>query len=174
MTLEPLPDDLARDTAAYRRALGAFATGVCVVTADSPAGPLGITINSFTSVSLTPRLVLWCLDERSDRWPTFAAAERFAIHVLPSSDKALASRFAKGVSVLEAGEFVRPLDHSAPCLPEALVRFECVTHDRIQMGDHLIIVGRVERFDDAGGPGTALEALTYFRGRYGVASEPTA
>jgi flavin reductase (DIM6/NTAB) family NADH-FMN oxidoreductase RutF len=169
-----VPDDIARDTAAYRRALGAFATGVCIVTADSPAGPLGITINSFTSVSLTPRLVLWCLDERSDRWPTFAAAERFAIHVLPSSDKALAGRFAKGVSVLEEGEFVRPLDHSAPCLPEALVRFECVAHDRIQMGDHLIIVGRVETFSDAGEPGAGLEALTYFRGRYGVASEPTA
>ena len=75
MTLEPLPDDLARETAAYRRALGVFATGVCVVTADSPAGPLGITVNSFTSVSLTPRLVLWCLDERSDRWPVFAAAD---------------------------------------------------------------------------------------------------
>ena len=176
MTLEPVPDDIARDTAAYRRALGAFATGVCIVTADSPAGPLGITINSFTSVSLTPRLVLWCLDERSDRWPTFAAAERFAIHVLPSSDKALAGRFAKGVSILEEGEFVRPLDPrsgvlGAPCLPEAMVRFECVTHDRIQMGDHLIIVGRVETFEDAE---SGLEALTYFRGRYGVATEPTA
>jgi flavin reductase (DIM6/NTAB) family NADH-FMN oxidoreductase RutF len=168
VTLEPLPDDLARDTAAYRRALGAFATGVCVVTADSPAGPLGITVNSFTSVSLTPRLVLWCLDERSDRWPVFAAAERFAIHVLPSTDQALARRFAKGVSVLGEGEFVRPADHSAPCLPEALVRFECAAHDRIQMGDHLIIVGRVETFHDVGG-----EALTFFRGRYGAASEPT-
>ena len=173
MTLEPLPDALARDTAAYRRALGAFATGVCVITADSPAGPLGITVNSFTSVSLTPRLVLWCLDERSDRWPTFAAAERFAIHVLPSSDRPLASRFAKGASVLGEGEFVRPADphpgvRGAPCLPEALVRFECVTHDQIQMGDHLIIVGRVEAFHDAGG-----EALTFFRGRYGAASEPT-
>ena len=74
VTLEPLPDDLAQQTAAYRRALGAFATGVCVVTADSPDGPMGITVNSFTSVSLEPRLVLWCLDERSDRWPVFAAA----------------------------------------------------------------------------------------------------
>ena len=165
MTLEPLPDDLARDTAAYRRALGAFATGVCVITADSPSGPLGITANSFTSVSLEPRLVLWCLDERSDRWPVFAAAERFAIHVLPSSDQALSRRFAKGVAVLDEGEFVRSSD-GPPCLPEALVRFECTTHDRIQMGDHLIIVGRVEAFDDAGG-----EALTFFRGRYGALSE---
>jgi flavin reductase (DIM6/NTAB) family NADH-FMN oxidoreductase RutF len=168
VTLEPPPEHPVADTAAYRRALGAFATGVCVVTADSEAGPLGITINSFTSVSLTPRLVLWCLDERSDRWPVFAAAETFAIHMLPSTDKPLASRFAKGVSVLEPHEFVRPAN-GPPCLPEAVVRLECETHDRIQMGDHLIVIGRVTRFDDMGG-----EALTYFRGRYGVASEPQA
>ena len=137
-----------------------------MVTADSPAGPPGITINSFTSVSLTPRLVLWCLDERSDRWPVFAAADRFAIHVLPSSDRALASRFAKGVSVLGDGEFTRLAD-GPPCLTEALARFDCVTHQRIQLGDHLVIVGRVTAFDNSGG-----EALTYFRGRYGIAPEP--
>lgn len=165
VTLEPLPDDLAQQTAAYRRALGAFATGVCVVTADSPDGPMGITVNSFTSVSLEPRLVLWCLDERSDRWPIFAAAEQFAIHVLPSCDRALSTRFAKGVSLLGEGEFVRP-ENGPPGLPEALVRFDCTTHQRIQLGDHLVIVGQVEGFTDHGG-----EALTFFRGRYGVAAE---
>lgn len=163
MSLEPPPDIIAQDTSAYRRALGGFATGVCVVTADSPAGPLGITVNSFTSVSLEPRLVLWCLDERSDRWPVFAAADHFAIHILASADHEIANRFAKGVSLLSEGEYVHPLDHSPPCLPQALVRLECRTHDRIQMGDHMIIVGQVERFHDVSG-----EALTYFRGRYGT------
>jgi flavin reductase (DIM6/NTAB) family NADH-FMN oxidoreductase RutF len=167
VTLEPLPDDLARQTRAYRRALGAFATGVCVITADSSVGPLGITANSFTSVSLEPRLVLWCLDERSERWPVFAAAERFAIHVLPADDRAVAMRFANGVSVLNESEYVRRCD-GPPCLPEALARLECVTHDRIQMGDHMIIVGRVEAFDDQTG-----DALTFFRGRYGQVSEPS-
>jgi len=167
VSLEPLPDDLARQTRDYRRALGTFATGVCVITADSPDGPLGITANSFTSVSLEPRLVLWCLDERSERWPVFAAAERFAIHVLPAGDDAVAMRFAKGVSVLDDAEFVRRGD-GPPCLPEALARLECVTHDRIQMGDHMIIVGRVEAFDARPG-----DALTFFRGRYGLASEPS-
>ena len=166
MTLETLPDDLAQETAAYRRALGAFATGVCVVTTDSPAGPLGITVNSFTSVSLEPRLVLWCLDERSERWPIFAEAERFAIHVLPADDEAPARRFARGVAVLGDWEFTR-IDDGPPCLPEALARFECETHQRIPMGDHVIIVGRVERFNS--GPG---DALTYFRGRFGTATEP--
>ena len=168
VTLEPLPDALALETKAYRRALGAFATGVCVITADSPDGPLGITANSFTSVSLQPRLILWCLDERSERWPVFAAADRFAIHILPADDAAVASRFAKGVWKLGEGEYVRRPD-GPPCLPEALVRLECMTHERIQMGDHMIIVGRVETFEDRPG-----DALTYFRGRYGLASEPTA
>lgn len=165
MTLEPLPDDPTAETLAYRRALGAFATGVCVVTADSEQGPLGLTVNSFTSVSLEPRLVLWCLDERSERWAAFAAAERFAVHVLPATDEALARRFARGVALLGEGEFERRPD-GPPCLPEALARFECATHDRIQMGDHMVVVGRVEAFSAAEGP-----ALTFWKGRYGTAGD---
>lgn len=167
MTLEPLPDDLDRETQAYRRALGSFPTGVCVVTAATAQGPLGITVNSFASVSLQPRLVLWCLDERSERWPVFAAAERFAIHVLCAADQALAVRFARGVCRLEPGEFVS-IDEGPPGLPGALARFDCATHERIQMGDHMIVVGRVERFEARSG-----EALTFYRGRYGSHPEPS-
>ena len=165
MTLEPPPDDLAAQTLAYRRALGTFATGVCVVTADTGLGPLGLTINSFTSVSLAPRLVLWCLDERSERRAAFAAVERFAIHVLAAADQSLSRRFAKGVGRLEADEFQR-VGEAPPRLPGALARFDCVAHARQPMGDHLLIVGRVDGFD--AGPG---DALTYFRGRYGVAKD---
>lgn len=161
MSLEPPPEEPNAEIRAYRRALGSFATGVCVVTADSDQGPLGLTINSFASVSLEPRLILWCLDERCERWPAFAAAERFAVHVLPASDRARAARFARGVGLLQPGEFER-LPDGPPCLPEALARFECATHQRIQMGDHMIIIGRVEAFDS-----TAGEALTFWRGRYG-------
>ena len=167
VSLERLPDALALETRAYRRALGAFATGVCVITADSADGPLGITVNSFASVSLVPRLVVWSLDERSERWSVFATAERFAIHILHADAVAVANRFAKGVWKLEQGEFVRRAD-GPPCLPEALVRLECQTHDRIEIGDHLMIIGRVEAFEDRPG-----DALTFFRGRYGLASEPT-
>lgn len=165
MSLEPLPDEVARtvDVTAYRRALGAFATGVCVVTADSAAGPLGITINSFTSVSLTPRLVLWCLDERSERWPAFAAADRFSIHVLDAQSEALARRFAKGSGLMEPGEFQR-VGEAAPRLGAAAARFDCKTHERVQMGDHMIIVGEVEAFE-----ASDAATLTYFRGRYGIA-----
>jgi flavin reductase (DIM6/NTAB) family NADH-FMN oxidoreductase RutF len=161
VTLDPLPDVVTGDTPAYRRALGAFATGVCVVTAHSEAGPLGITINSFTSVSLEPRLILWCLDEQSERWSAFAAADRFAVHVLTAADRARADRFARGVWTLEPSDFVEQPGH-APRLEGVLARLECTTHARIPMGDHLILVGQVEAFEVEEG-----DALTYYRGRYG-------
>ena len=164
MSLESLPEEVAGgDVTAYRRALGAFATGVCVVTADSARGPLGITINSFTSVSLTPRLVLWCLDERSERWQAFCEAERFSIHVLDAASEALARRFAKGVGLMDPHEFTR-VGEAPPRLDGAAARFDCRTHDRVQMGDHMMMIGEVEAFETSDAA-----ALTYFRGGYGKA-----
>ena len=164
MSLESLPEEVAGgDVQAYRRALGAFATGVCVVTADSKLGPLGITINSFTSVSLTPRLVLWCLDERSERWHAFSDAERFSIHVLDAQSEALARRFAKGIGLMDEHEFQRVGD-APPRLGASAARFDCKTHARVQMGDHMMIVGEVTGFESSDAA-----TLTYFRGRYGVA-----
>lgn len=149
---------------AYRRALGAFATGVCVVTADSKLGPLGITINSFTSVSLSPRLVLWCLDERSERWHAFCEAESFSIHVLDAEGEALSRRFARGIGLMEPHEFQRVAE--APPRLTAAARFDCRARSRVQMGDHMVIVGEVVDFE-----ATEAAALTYFRGRYGKAGD---
>ncbi|WP_449254268.1 flavin reductase family protein [Brevundimonas naejangsanensis] len=156
------------DPRAYRRALGGFATGVCVVTAHTVDGPMGITVNSFTSVSLDPPLVLWCMDIKSDRHDAFAGAERFAVHMLPVEDKAMSDRFAWGVCRLSDDEFAVD-DPEPPRLLNAVTRLTCQTHDRIVMGDHLVIVGRVEAFDTRPG-----DALTYFRGTYGKAVDPTA
>ena len=161
-----MPDALDRPS--YRRALGAFSTGVCVVTAHTPEGAFGITVNSFTSVSLDPPLILWCLDEGSERHGLFAAAERFAVHVLPVEDREMSDRFAWGVCRLSSDEF----DSSSaepPRLKNALTRLDCVATERIIMGDHLTIVGAVKGFETRPGAG-----LTYFRGRYGVAEEPAA
>lgn len=165
MTLEADLEPPAPDGVAYRRALGAFATGVCVVTADGAAGPVGITVNSFASVSLEPRLVLWSLDERSVRWPAFSAAERFAVHVLSARDRDRAARFSRGAGRLDPSEFTRP-DDGPPALPDVLARFDCAVHQRIPMGDHLILVGRVLAFEASAGG----DALTFYRGRYGAAS----
>ncbi|NEX91412.1 flavin reductase family protein [Caulobacter sp. 17J65-9] len=145
----------------FRRALGTFATGVAVITAEDQAGALGLTVNSFTSVSLEPPLVLWCLGDESDRRHVFHTAERFAVNVLATEDQAHSERFAFGACRLAPDEIERGPE-GAPMLAGAMTRFECVTHDRIQMGDHVIIVGRVVAFDSRPGDG-----LLYFRGRYG-------
>ena len=148
----------------YRRALGAFPTGVTVVTAEDATGPLGLTVNSFTSVSLDPPLVLWCLDDACDRRHVFHDAERFAVNVLKAGDEEHSRRFARGAGRLEADE----IEHGrtgAPLLKGAAARFECEVRERIQMGDHQIIVGEVVAWDDSGAQG-----LVFSRGRYGQAS----
>lgn len=156
----------AFDVTAYRRALGGFATGVCVVTAHTGEGPFGITVNSFTSVSLRPPLILWCLDRKSDRHDAFASADRFAVHMLPVEDQEMSDRFAWGVCRLSAEEF-DSTSAEPPRLRNALTRLDCTVHDRIIMGDHLTIVGVVSAWETRPG-----DALTYYRGRYGEAKEP--
>ena len=152
----------------YRRALGAYATGVAVVTVaqdplDSEHGAYGVTINSFTSVSLTPRLILWCLDDASERGRLFAKAETFGINVLAEGDRHVSDRFARGDGYrLEADE-VKPGPHAgdAPVLKTAVTRLSCKVHARHQMGDHLVIVGEVTDFDTMEG-----DSLLYYRGKY--------
>ena len=162
-----ITDPESFDVADYRRALGGFATGVCVVTAKTPGGAYGITVNSFTSVSLRPPLVLWCLDDRSDRYQAFAEADRYAIHVLPVEDREMSDRFAWGACRLTDDEFESDAPEP-PRLRNALVRLDCRAHSRTTMGDHLVIVGEVIGFEHRTGA-----ALTYYRGKYGVA-EPMA
>ena len=164
MSLEPVPDDLAAASLAYRRALGTFVTGVCVMTAAGPDGPVGITANSFASVSLQPRLILWSIALSSERMTTFAAADRFAVHVLRADDAGRADRFARGDCRLTSNDAAFAAD-AAPRLPGVLAWLDCAVLARAEMGDHLVIVGRVDGFEASDG-----EALTYFRGRYGQAS----
>lgn len=129
---------------ALRDALGRFATGVTVVTADTDKGPVGITANSFASVSLDPPLVLWSPAKASTRYAHFECADHYAIHVLGETQKPLADRFAR------AGHHFDGLDWAAnddgvPLLSGVIARFECrqvACHDA---GDHLIIVGRIAR-----------------------------
>ena len=149
------------DTRPLRAALGGFATGVCVVTALGRNGPLGITVNSFTSVSLEPPTVLWSLGRQSDRWPTFAEAEHFAVHVLDADGLEACRRFAWGNPVLSADEFEPGLG-GAPLIEGWVSRFECRTSRRVEAEDHLLIFGHVERFETREG-----EGLVFYRGSYG-------
>jgi flavin reductase (DIM6/NTAB) family NADH-FMN oxidoreductase RutF len=157
------------ETTRYRRALGTYATGVAVVTIaaepnDSDVVALGMTINSFVSVSLEPRLILWCVDDASERGKLFALADVFAINVISDAQQGLADRCARRQSYRLTGSDAKagPNAGSAPVVHDALARLSCRVHERHQMGDHLVIVGEVVDFEAREG-----EGLTYFRGQYG-------
>ncbi|MGQ0532456.1 MAG: flavin reductase family protein [Caulobacteraceae bacterium] len=161
MTLENDPEQ------AYRRAIGAFATGVTVVTALGADGALsGMTVNSLTSLSLEPRLLMWCLGDQSARYDIFADAPAWGVTVLAGGAEATARRFSvaetQGVEADEAEMFA-----GVPVLRSGLAHLVCRTHDKISAGDHLIIIGAV--IDMRERPG---EALTFFRGGYGVIAGP--
>ena len=148
MTQKPLPDSSV-DTDAFRRALSCFATGVAVVTAlDDAGGNVGITINSFSSVSLDPPLILWSVARDSQNYEVFVRARHFAVHVLASHQEELVERFAsrdeKKFDGLECGQGL----HGMPILPDHIACFECSTEHIYPGGDHKIIVGRVHRFED--------------------------
>jgi len=151
------------DARTFRDALGCFATGVTVVTAFCPDGtPIGLTANSFTSVSLDPPLLLVCIANNAGSAPFLREAERFAVNVLQIGQQPTSNRFAgKGedrfsATPWETGEF------GTPVLTGSLSSFECtrdVVHDG---GDHFLLVGRVVKaiFEPRRDP------LLYFRGKY--------
>jgi 4-hydroxyphenylacetate 3-hydroxylase, reductase component len=153
------------DTRAFRQALGCFPTGVAVVTTSGPdSDHRGITVNSFTSVSLDPPLVLWCIDRKSDRFPAFTKAKAYTISLLGTVHEAVSSRLAKqGAHSLEGIDLIET-KLGPPALADALAFFECESEAVHQGGDHAILVGRVLRFAkrEAGAP------LVFFQGRYGA------
>ena len=130
---------------AFRDALGRFTTGVTLITTQTPNGPAGFTANSFASVSLDPALVLWSAARSSARYPIFAAAQTYSIHILAQDQADLATRFARGGAGFEGLTSEVSVDGN-PIIADALARFDChqfATHDG---GDHLIILGRVIQF----------------------------
>lgn len=144
MTAMPQSFDPAlEDTRAFRNALGLYATGVTVVTCQTPDGPLGMTVNSFTSLSLDPPLVLWCPAKDAGRHDAFVGTSHFAIHVLSSAQKDLCMQFAKSGNPFADLDWT-PSAQGTPLLSGALARFECAHHAVHDGGDHSILVGRVE------------------------------
>jgi flavin reductase (DIM6/NTAB) family NADH-FMN oxidoreductase RutF len=145
-----------------RDAFGLFATGVTVVTALRPDGePVGITANSFSSVSLEPPLLLWCLARASSALPAFAPGASFAVHVLSHHQLELARHFARrGPEKFEPGPAWsnRP---DPPHLPEALCRFDCRVQTLHDGGDHLIILGEVLAIAPAQGTPLAFHASRF-------------
>ncbi|HMM54831.1 MAG TPA: flavin reductase family protein [Candidatus Desulfobacillus sp.] len=150
------------DHRALRDALGAFATGVAVVTAVRPDGrPAGLTVNSFNTVSLDPPLVLWSLSRRSPSLAAFRQASHFAVNILSAGQQALSERFARRDSDKFAGIDWQAGLGGAPLLPGCCAVLECGNEARHDGGDHLVFIGRVERFARSEAP-----PLVYHRGRY--------
>jgi flavin reductase (DIM6/NTAB) family NADH-FMN oxidoreductase RutF len=134
------------DAAAFRSALGEFATGVTVVTTRAPNGELiGITASSFNSVSLSPPLVLWSLATRSASMPVFRTNSHYVVNVLAASQLDLCKRFATLKGDRFEGVSHAAGDSGMPVLDGALAWFECHNRSRYEEGDHVIFVGEVER-----------------------------
>ncbi len=153
------------DPREFRNALGQFATGVTIVTTlDTAGAPIGVTANSFSSVSLEPPLVLWSLARQSYSLPAFEAAGHFAIHVLGADQRALSDRFARAGNDKFADLDIRAGLGGVPLLRHCAAVFECSVEHRYAGGDHVILVGRVQRFETASADPTP--PLLFHRGRY--------
>lgn len=136
------------DNKAFRNALGAFATGVTIVTTRSADGTdVGVTANSFNSVSLDPPMVLWSLAKSSGSLAAFTESDYFAVHILASDQEALSNNFAKrGVDKFAGLPVARGMGE-APLLEGCSARFQCKAAYRYEGGDHVILVGEVLEFE---------------------------
>lgn len=152
----------AERSRALRDTLGQFATGVTVITTLDPSGqPVGMTVNSFNSVSLDPALILWSIDRASLSYAAFTQCERFVVHVLKGDQQHISNLFAgRG-----ADKFGQVQWHAGPGeipqLDDCAALFHCRRAQNIDGGDHTILLGEVLEFSASGG-----EPLVFHRGRY--------
>lgn len=155
---------MAVDHRDFRDAMGRFATGVTIVTAMSPAGrPVGVTVNSFASVSLEPPLVLFSLDRAANSLEPFAAGRHFAVNVLNEDQSDLSQTFASRLDDKFDGINWRQGRNGCPLFDDVLAVVECTTATIHEGGDHVIFIGAVDNVDvsPAGG-----RPLLYYAGAY--------
>jgi flavin reductase (DIM6/NTAB) family NADH-FMN oxidoreductase RutF len=158
---EPLPTTI--DEARFRQVLGRFATGVTVVTGMAGGAPVGLAVNSFTSVSLEPALVAFCVGQRSRTWPRLRTAGTFCVNILAEDQEALSRAFAGRPPDRFLGVGWRPGRSGAPVLAGVLAWIECTVEAEHVAGDHMIVVGRIDDLD----VGHEGRPLVFYRGGYG-------
>ena len=151
-----------------RNAFGNFATGVCVVAAtDIKGNAVGMTINSFSSVSLDPTLVLWNIKRNTISYEIFSGIEKFSINILSAAQKDVSSRYATyGDHVMHASDY-GVSERGIPVVNDSLGYFECGFWSSLEAGDHDIIIGNVLHYSsgDYGAP------LVFYKGRYCLLDE---
>lgn len=158
------------DPKEFRRALGMFATGVTIVTTTAADGtPIGITANSFNSVSLDPPMVLWSLANNARSLPAFSDSTHWNVHILSNEQEALSNRFARAGEDKFSGLEMDTQPSGAPLMPGCSARFQCKNAFKYDGGDHTIFVGEVVQYDSS-----ALPPLLYVTGGYALASRKAA
>ena len=173
MTGQHLPDNAmtraaGTDSAAFRACFGQFATGVLVATCHPEGGqPIGITINSLSSVSLDPPLALFCLEERSETLAQFLNAGHFALNILAAGQEERSNRFARDHAINGDDPFT-VWSSGAPVFMDALAVADCRLQDVFGGGDHQILLGQVLDV----GMREGATPLLYYRGGYGRISPP--
>ena len=166
----PTPDTAESiDPKLFRQLLGCFPTGVAVITTRTPDGkPVGLTCNSFSSVSLEPPLVLFSLRKASSLLGTFIEADSFAINILSQSQDQLSGRFASSkIADKFEGVAWHPGPLGTPLIDDCLASFECRVHARHEAGDHDIFIGEVKHM----ATGSADHALVFYKGAYMMLAE---
>ena len=166
MTGSELPSEpqLANSTVdALRHVLGHYPTGVAVITAQTPDGPAGMSMNSFTSLSLEPPLVLFCPADSSRTWPLLRQAGKIAINVLSAGQEAVSRAFAARSADRFAGLAWTVGANGAPLLLDALGWLECSVQAEYPAGDHLVVIASIDRM---GVHGEIVDPLVFFKGAY--------
>ena len=154
---------MAIDSRTLRNALGCYPTGVTIVTIAPPEGPpIGMTMNSFTSISLNPPLLLISLDRKASAFAEYMAASHVVVNVLSAGQKDLSTRFATPGNRQMTDIAFETWDTGCPVLPDSISVFECTVHERSDAGDHVNFLLHVDRMvcNAEGDP------LVYFRGKY--------
>ena len=157
-----MADSQSIDPVQLRNAFGSFATGVTVITTRAQDGKdYGLTANSFTSVSLEPPMLLWCLGDKTDCFEAFQQADHFAVHILAANQQDISNTFASKGADKFAGLEIDRGPKEIPLLQDFACRFVCKTVHKYEGGDHIIHVGEILAF-------SAVDAdpLVFHKGKY--------
>lgn len=134
----------AEQMALYKEVMGNYPTGVTVVTAfDHNQKPMGLTVNSFTSVSLEPLLILWSIDKRARSYENFMKVDKFSVNLLGADQADLCTLFSSKVDDRFHQCDWKTSDLNLPVFPSALATLQCRTFKKVEAGDHMIIIGEV-------------------------------